>query len=78
MSDHAKNKEVSTKKNQTKKGDQKPDLWEWLIHGKGSVSEPWPTAEEVLRDESVQEDIRKIKEVFDAYHQAQNKGNKGS
>ena len=73
MSDHAKNKEESTKKNQAKKDAQKPGFWEWLIHGKGSVSEPWPTVEEVLQDESVQKDIQEVKEAFDVYQKAQNK-----
>ena len=72
MSDHIKNRAEPAKRNQVKKGAQKPDFWDWLIHGKGSVSEPWPTAKEVLQNKSVQDDIRKVKEAFDTY-QAKNK-----
>ena len=72
MSNPITNKEESEKKNQAKKDTQKPDFWDWLIHGKGSVSEPWPTAEEVLQDKSVQNEIKEVKEAFDAY-QAKNK-----
>ncbi len=71
MSDH-KNREESMKGNHTKKESQKPSFWDWLVHGKGSVSEPWPTAKEVLQDESVRDDIQKVKEAFDTY-QTKNK-----
>ena len=71
MSDY-KNREESMKGNHTKKANQKPSFWDWLVHGKGSVSEPWPTAKEVLQDESVRNDIQKVKEAFDTY-QTKNK-----
>ena len=43
---------------------QKPDIWEWLIKGTGSVAEPWPTVKEVLEDESVRRDIEEVKQAF--------------
>ena len=67
MSDHIKNRGESMKSDHTKTESQKPSFWDWLIHGKGTVSEPWPTVKEVLQDESVQNDIRKVKEIFDTY-----------
>ena len=45
--------------------DQKPSVLDWLIHGKGSVSDPWPTVKEVLEDQSVKEEIAKVKNTFD-------------
>ena len=41
-----------------KSRDQEPTFWEWLIHGKGTVSEPWPTAEELWADPEVQKSIQ--------------------
>ena len=61
----------SKNSSQTAKKDQKPGFWEWLIHGKGSVSEPWLTAEEVLRDPSVQKEIQQVREAFNK-HQTKN------
>ena len=62
-----------TKKDQTKKEAEKPDFWDWLIHGKGSVSEPWSTAQEVLQYESVKNEIQKVKKAFNTYHQNKEK-----
>ena len=68
----AREREKESKKQQSKrKKDQKPGFWEWLIHGTGSVSEPWPTAEEVLQDPAVQEEIQKVREAFNK-HQIKN------
>ena len=65
-------KEPAAQNSHKKKESEKPDFWDWLIHGTGSVAEPWPTAEEVLRDPSVKKSIKEVKEAFDAY-QAKNK-----
>ena len=46
---------------------QKPDIWEWLIKGTGSVAEPWPTVEEVLADPNVQKDIAEVQTAFHTY-----------
>jgi len=32
--------------------------WERVIHGKGTVSEPWPTAKELWNDPEVQKSIQ--------------------
>ena len=66
-----KSKKKSKNSSQTAKKNQKPGFWEWLIHGTGSVSEPWPTAEEVLQDPSVQKEIQKVREAFNK-HQIKN------
>ena len=41
-------KKSKKESNQDKK--KKPTYWERVIHGKGTVSEPWPTAEELWND----------------------------
>ncbi len=46
---------------------QKPDIWEWLTKGTGSVAEPWPTVKEVLEDASVKKDIEEVKRAFHTY-----------
>lgn len=37
-------------------------FWDRLIEG--SISEPWPTGEEMLNDPQVQKEIRDVKEAF--------------
>ena len=61
------------KKDESKEKNKEPTYWERLIYGKGTVAEPWPTAEELWNDPEVQEDIQKVREAFDVYQQAQNK-----
>ena len=56
--------------NKTKKMDDKPTFWEWLVHGKGTVSEPWPTAEEVLADPNLQEEIQAVHNIFKKHKEA--------
>ena len=55
MSNH--NKEEVTKSNQ-KEQQKKPTYWERVIQGKGTVAEPWPTAEELWNDPEVQKTIQ--------------------
>ena len=52
--------------------EDKPGFFEWLIHGKGSVAEPWRTPEEVLQDPAVQKEIQGAREAF-YKHQTKNK-----
>ena len=59
-----------------KNKDPEPTFWEWLVHGKGTVSEPWPTVEEVLADPEVQKQIQDVQEAFTEYQQAKNNPNK--
>ena len=40
------------------------DFWEWLIYGKGTVAEPWPSIEEVLAKKEVQREIQEIQKIF--------------
>ena len=51
---------------------QKIDFLDWLIHGKGTVSEDWMTPEEVLQNPSVQEDIEAIEQIYKKYHSKNN------
>ena len=50
-----------------KNKDQEPTFWEWLVHGKGTVSEPWPTVEEVLANPNVKKEIQKVHDAFKEY-----------
>ncbi len=53
------------KKEKLKRSEKKsPTFIEWLIHGKGSVSEPWPEVEEVLKDPDVQNEIKEVEDAF--------------
>ena len=56
MADRATSEEKPTQEREEKK--QKPTYWERVIHGKGTVEEPWPTAEELWNDPEVQEAIQ--------------------
>lgn len=50
---------------------QEPTFWEWLVYGKGTVSEPWPTIEEVLADQDVKKEIQKVQNAFKEYKKSQ-------
>ena len=47
----------------TKNSEERSTFWEWLVYGKGTVSEPWPTINEVLKDENVQKEIKKVQDA---------------
>ena len=51
------NKEEVKKSNQEEQK-KKPTYWERVIKGKGTVAEPWPTAEELWNDPEVQKSIQ--------------------
>ena len=71
------NQPKSNTEHKTKKGNDDPTFWEWLVHGKGTVSEPWPTVKEVLADPKVQEEIKKVHSAFDrAYQEAKDNNSK--
>ena len=59
----AENQEVSKTIIPTKK-EQSPKLGGWLFNVKGTVAEPWPTAEELWEDPEVQEEIKKFEEAI--------------
>ena len=67
---------ISETGNKTKKPDNKPTFWEWLVHGKGTVSEPWPTAEEVLANPEVKQEIQTVQETFEKYKKAKKNNSK--
>ena len=64
MADRATNEEKPTQKREEKK----PTYWERVIRGKGTVSEPWPTAKELWEDPEV-------KEAIEAHNQSVKKRN---
>ena len=65
-------------KNKTKEGSQKANQqktgyisW-WLFRTKGTVAEPWPTAEELKKDENVQSEIQAVSNAFNHINREQN------
>ena len=42
----------------------------WLV--KGTIAEPWPTAEELLNDPKVKNEIKKVREAFGEVKKQQN------
>ena len=55
MTNRVANDKKLTQKTEEKK--QKPTYWERVIHGKGTASEPWPTAKELWEDPEVRKAI---------------------
>ena len=53
------NKRESNKKEKS----QEPTYWERVIYGKGTVAEPWPTAEELWNDP-------KVKKIIDDHNES--------
>ena len=45
-----------------KKNNQKKGFWNWLV--RGTVSEPWPTKEELLNDPKIQEKMKTVRDIF--------------
>ena len=43
----------------------------WLFRTKGTVSEPWPTAEELHKDKNVQNEVKKVREAFNHINREQ-------
>ena len=43
---------------------KKPTYWERVIHGKGTVAEPWPTAEELWNDPKVKKAMQNHRELI--------------
>ncbi len=60
-------------KKDAKKSKKEPTFLEWLIHGKGTVSEPWPTAKELFEDQELQEEIKKVQNIVNNPKSSQNK-----
>ena len=58
MFNNSKNKAEPVKDSQTEQDNQKPTYWERVIQGKGTVAEPWPTAEDLWNDPEVQKSIQ--------------------
>ena len=55
MSNSKGNEKVSSKSSKVK--GKKVKFFDWLFYGKGTVSEPWPTAEELWDNPKVQKAI---------------------
>ena len=60
MSDSKGNEKVSSKSSRVK--GKKVKFFDWLFYGKGTVSEPWPTAKELL--DTSEEEIKKLRKAF--------------
>ena len=60
----AEKEELPKKVIQTKK-EQNPKLGGWLFNVEGTIAEPWTTAEDILKDEKLQEEIENVRELFD-------------
>ena len=52
------------KESESKEKNKEPTYWERLIHGKGTVAEPWPTAEELWNDPKVQKALKNHQELI--------------
>ena len=61
----AENQEVSKTVIPTKK-EQSPKLGGWLFNVKGTVAEPWTTAEEILKDKKLQDEIEKVRNLVNS------------
>ena len=53
-----------SKKKPVDKTEDKISFWDKIVHGKGTVAEPWPTVQEVLSEKAVQEEIKKVEDAF--------------
>ena len=51
------------KRESDKEKNQEPTYWERVIYGKGTVAEPWPTAEELWNDP-------KVKKIIDDHNES--------
>ena len=61
------NKQTKTTKTKS------PSFLDWLIKGVGTVSEPWPTIEELLDDDDVKNEIKEAEEAIKERKRAQAK-----
>ena len=44
----------------------------WLFRTKGTVAEPWPTAEELHKDKNVQNEVERVRNAFNHINREQN------
>ena len=63
---------AAKKKSRKSENDARYSWWERLIYGKGTIAEPWATAEEVLARKEIKEGIKNIEEVFNKYKNREN------
>lgn len=57
---------MKSKENQNSKVDsEKVSFWDRVYHGKGTVAEPWPEVEEVLKKQEVQDEIAAVHRAFE-------------
>ena len=54
------------------KKDKKPTYWQRVIHGKGTVAEEWPTAEELWNDPNIQKAIKNHNELIQKRNRSKN------
>ena len=53
-----------SKKNAGQNEKKEPTYWERVIHGKGTVAEPWATAEELWKDPDAQKAIKNHRDLI--------------
>ena len=64
MSNNAESETRSTRKLKEEKKQKTGYISWWLFKKKGTVAEPWPTAEELRDDPDVQNEIKMVKKAF--------------
>ena len=53
--------------------EKNPSFGGWLFRTKGTVAEPWTTAEEIFEDQELQEEIKKVRNIVNNPKLSQNK-----
>lgn len=53
--------------NDSKPEKEKPSFVDRIIHGKGTVAEPWPSVKEVLNNPDVKKEIEEVKQAYEEH-----------
>ena len=72
MSEEEKSKAQSSPECREEKKQKTGYISWWLFRKKGTVAEPWPTAEELRNDPDVQNEIKMVREAFAHTNKEQN------
>lgn len=67
----AKNEDTPIPDTKEKKQESGYVNW-WLFRNKGTVAEPWPTAEELWKDKDVQNEIEEVTKAFNYVKEKKN------
>ena len=55
-----------------KNKEQSPSFGGWLFRTKGTIAEPWTTAEEILADQDLQKEIKAVRNIVNNPKSSQN------